>query len=161
MASLFPILIPIGNENLGSVLCIWYYFLLSNIGHILVLWHFWADYSRKVERGNCTCDCWDTVFKGINNLFDRIAFRKPLISFLLFIVIRHIRIRRSTIQTLIFQCNRERNENMGTYRGCDHCAVWMHKTLNQTDVCQICSLLDGVPILLKHFSPLLCMVGRC
>uniref|UniRef100_A0A1B0BXR2 Uncharacterized protein n=1 Tax=Glossina palpalis gambiensis TaxID=67801 RepID=A0A1B0BXR2_9MUSC len=32
--------------------------------HIVVLWYFWENYARYVDRHFCTCSCWDTVFKG-------------------------------------------------------------------------------------------------
>ncbi|SPP76271.1 uncharacterized protein LOC117580330 [Drosophila guanche] len=32
--------------------------------HIAILWYFWENYARYVDRHFCTCSCWDTVFKG-------------------------------------------------------------------------------------------------
>uniref|UniRef100_A0A1B6J3J9 Uncharacterized protein n=2 Tax=Homalodisca liturata TaxID=320908 RepID=A0A1B6J3J9_9HEMI len=32
--------------------------------HIYIIYHFWRQYSRHVDRHYCTCSCWDTVFKG-------------------------------------------------------------------------------------------------
>jgi len=32
--------------------------------HIVILWYFWENYARYVDRHFCTCSCWDTVFKG-------------------------------------------------------------------------------------------------
>ncbi|CAB0031196.1 unnamed protein product [Trichogramma brassicae] len=32
--------------------------------HIGLIYYFWRDFSREVDRIYCTCSCWDTVFKG-------------------------------------------------------------------------------------------------
>lgn len=32
--------------------------------HIAVLYYFWKDYTRVVNRDSCKNDCWDTVYKG-------------------------------------------------------------------------------------------------
>lgn len=33
--------------------------------HIVIFWYFWHDYARYVDREQCNCSCWDTVFKGL------------------------------------------------------------------------------------------------
>ncbi|XP_023726014.1 uncharacterized protein LOC111874609 isoform X2 [Cryptotermes secundus] len=32
--------------------------------HIGILYYFWDDFSRRVNKHFCSCSCWDTVFKG-------------------------------------------------------------------------------------------------
>lgn len=39
------------------------------IGHMVVLWFYWQNYARLVDRRFCSCSCWDTVFKGNFLLF--------------------------------------------------------------------------------------------
>lgn len=36
--------------------------------HIYILYHFWHQYTHRVDRHYCTCSCWDTVFKGMPRL---------------------------------------------------------------------------------------------
>lgn len=33
------------------------------IAHMVVLWFYWQNYARFVDRRFCSCSCWDTLFK--------------------------------------------------------------------------------------------------
>lgn len=32
--------------------------------HIFLMWKLWGKYHFPVDKASCTCECWDTVFKG-------------------------------------------------------------------------------------------------
>ncbi len=38
--------------------------ILLPIGHMLLFEHFWGTGDNEVDRKECSCSCWDTVFKG-------------------------------------------------------------------------------------------------
>lgn len=38
--------------------------ILLPSGHMLLFAHFWGYGDNEVDKKECTCSCWDTVFKG-------------------------------------------------------------------------------------------------
>ncbi|XP_017772301.1 PREDICTED: uncharacterized protein LOC108559509 [Nicrophorus vespilloides] len=42
----------------------WLLAALLPIFHIFLLWYFWSRYTFPVNTATCTCECWDTIFKG-------------------------------------------------------------------------------------------------
>lgn len=44
---------------------------------------------------------------------------------------------------------------------CHHYTVWMCKTFNRSNDCQICTIFHDIPLLPIDFLALLCMVGLC
>lgn len=50
--------------------------------HIFILQKFWSYYTYNVNKEDCRCSCWDTVFKGIlshSYLIFKILFKRTQI----------------------------------------------------------------------------------
>lgn len=68
------------------------------IAHMVVLWFYWQNYARFVDRRFCSCSCWDTVFKGNQILTYVISPFLPLIH-------SHLHTCRTYVMLLEFHLN--------------------------------------------------------
>lgn len=61
--------------------------------HIIILSHFWSSYAVKVKRDDCTCSCWDTVYKaafesGLTTSYKHMYFNAtPNILYIWFLIV--------------------------------------------------------------------------